>query len=66
MIKKSKDSKNLTNIFEKTEGLKKYLSDNMFNYPIEEMIYIREKALDKKEKAEVDQLNLHLHNSVLT
>ena len=49
LVKKaSKDSKNLSNIFEKTEGLKKYLSDNMFNYPIEEMIYIRERALDKK------------------
>lgn len=30
------------------------------------MIYIREKALEKKEKVEVDKINLQLYNEDLT
>jgi hypothetical protein len=48
--KKEQESnkKKAINLYETTENLKKYLSKNIFDYPIEEMVYLREKALEKK------------------
>lgn len=52
-----KKSTSVVSLEEKTEELKKFYQKNMSVYPIEDMIYIREKALEKREKAMLNALN---------
>ena len=50
-------------LLENTQELKKFYQKNMSAYPVEEMIEIREKALEKREKEMLNILNDQLQQS---
>ena len=59
LIRRKNSNPNISNLslLENTQELKKFYQKNMSIYPIEEMIQIREKALEKREKEMLNSLN---------
>ena len=63
IVKKNQTNSSNSSLFEKTQQLKKFYQNNMPPYPLEDMITIREKALEKREKDMLNKLNDELQHS---